>query len=226
MPIAQPAAQVPPSVVANGNGLIAGTISDGEHPFSTRVVVTRGDEQVRAFGQVTDFNCELAPGDYEVRVESSAHMRYVRHVTVRVGERTDLQVVMRTALPSRLLQRGDFVTPKEAVGFVFSEAIVQPSTQAMLDELADMMLRYPNMHVMVVGHGEVLGRAEMAQGTPDFHEHLYERRLRALADALIERGIDPDRVKIYADPLATVMAADGVDEAARRAHYQFQITER
>lgn len=62
-----------------------------------------------------------------------------------------------------------------------------PGAQPELDRVANVLNRYPDTMIRVEGHTDTVGR-------DDYNQALSERRARAVADALYQRGVNPDRI--------------------------------
>ncbi len=88
------------------------------------------------------------------------------------------------------------ITPFDTVGkefervilFDFDKATLRPEALPIIDELAELLRRYPRIRLEVQGHTDNVG-------TPEYNQRLSEARAQAVVDALVERGIDRRRLR-------------------------------
>ncbi len=88
------------------------------------------------------------------------------------------------------------ITPFDTVGkqferiilFDFDKATLRPEALPIIDELAELLKRYPRIRLEVQGHTDNIG-------TPEYNQRLSEARAQAVVDALVERGIDRRRLR-------------------------------
>lgn len=71
--------------------------------------------------------------------------------------------------------------------FDFDSAILKPGAFAEIDRVARVLNDYPQTVVRVEGHTD-------SQGTEEYNQRLSERRANAVKNALIQRGIHPQRI--------------------------------
>ncbi len=76
------------------------------------------------------------------------------------------------------------------IGFEFAKATLTPESKTELDELADMLIDYPNMHIEVEGHTDDVGSdaSNMA---------LSENRAQAVVDFLLGRKVEKERITAH-----------------------------
>ncbi len=74
------------------------------------------------------------------------------------------------------------------VSFDFDSARIKPAFRDTLDKLADIIRKYDRTVVHIVGHTDSTGPA-------DYNQRLSERRARAVYDYLVDRGVDPNRLR-------------------------------
>jgi outer membrane protein OmpA-like peptidoglycan-associated protein len=96
--------------------------------------------------------------------------------------------------------------PPATVRFGDAAAEVPGDARATLDAVADHLLRYPAVRVVVEGHTD-------GTGTPESNWRLSRQRAEAVRTALADRGVPADRMEIalYADtrPVASDDTAEG-----------------
>ena len=98
------------------------------------------------------------------------------------------------------------LTMSSEVGFDFDSAAIKPSFYSSLNKIADIMNRYPQTDIAVVGHTDSIGN-------PDYNLRLSLRRANAVADYLMDRGVDRYRLSTEGrgqlEPVATNETAAG-----------------
>jgi len=92
------------------------------------------------------------------------------------------------------------------VNFDFDRATIRPDASVILDEAASILNENSDVQVEVGGHTD-------AVGTDEYNQGLSERRARAVADYLIEKGVSASRLGTagYGEskPVADNGTADG-----------------
>jgi hypothetical protein len=71
--------------------------------------------------------------------------------------------------------------------FDSNKATIQPESKSLLDDIATALKNYPDWHLRIVGHTD-------ATGDPEDNVHLSLDRALAIEAALVERGVDPQRL--------------------------------
>jgi outer membrane protein OmpA-like peptidoglycan-associated protein len=84
--------------------------------------------------------------------------------------------------------RGLVMTLGEVV-FDVNKADLKPGGIATVDKLAAFMKEYPNRRVMIEGFTD-------STGTPEYNKGLSERRALAVRNALLDKGVESNRVDI------------------------------
>lgn len=78
-------------------------------------------------------------------------------------------------------------TFKSDVFFKVDSAVLLPGALVEMDRVANVLNRYPQTTIRVEGHTDATGQA-------DHNQALSERRAKAVADALFQRNVSPDRI--------------------------------
>ena len=73
------------------------------------------------------------------------------------------------------------------IGFEFGKATLTPESKTELDELADMLIDYPNLHIEIEGHTDDIG-SDASNLT------LSEDRAKAVVDFLRDRKVEKERI--------------------------------
>lgn len=89
-------------------------------------------------------------------------------------------------LKARETNRGVMLTMSDVM-FATGQATITPGGMLSLNKLADILKQNPNEKVLVEGHTDNVG-------SPAFNRELSQRRADAVRDALMERGVSPDRI--------------------------------
>ena len=105
----------------------------------------------------------------------------------------------------RQTDRGVVVTLGDVL-FEVGETDLLPSAAQNLDDVIELLESEPDKEIRIEGHTDSTGPAEL-------NLRLSQQRAEAVRDALIERGIDPDRLKAIGMgedfPIATNETAEG-----------------
>lgn len=92
------------------------------------------------------------------------------------------------------------------VMFSSGSAMLHPGARDKLRRVADVLNRYPQTTVQVIGHTD-------SQGTEASNDDLSRRRARSVADELIADGVNPGRVTTFgrgaSQPVATNETREG-----------------
>jgi len=103
--------------------------------------------------------------------------------------------------------------------FDFDESVLLPASYTELDRLFAQLLLYPDLHITIEGHTDNMG-------TYEYNMRLSENRARAVADYLMDKGLEVDRISYqgygYTRPLS-----DNRTDAGRRLNRRvgFRINE-
>jgi outer membrane protein OmpA-like peptidoglycan-associated protein len=108
-----------------------------------------------------------------------------------IGKKMDKQAEEISSIPGAEVKRvgeGINVTFESGVLFGYDKHNVTSDAESKLNELAEILNKYPETYVLVEGHTD-------AAGTDDYNENLSERRARAVASYLRSRNVKEGRVK-------------------------------
>jgi len=75
----------------------------------------------------------------------------------------------------------------QAIQFETGRATLKPASNAVLDQIADILLKYPDYHVSIDGHTDSIGKIETNQ-------RLSENRANACYNYLITKGVPANRM--------------------------------
>lgn len=98
------------------------------------------------------------------------------------------------------------LTMSSEVSFDFNSANIKPTFRPPLDKIADILNRYPQTQIVVVGHTDNVG-------SDQYNQDLSKRRAIAVADYLVSRGVSYQRMRTEGQgesaPRASNDTADG-----------------
>jgi outer membrane protein OmpA-like peptidoglycan-associated protein len=101
----------------------------------------------------------------------------------------DLRNAVATSEAASVQRDQDVLTAtfKSDVFFNVDSATLLPGAQPELDRVAGILNQYPQTTIRVEGHTD-------ATGPEDYNQKLSEKRARAVADALVQRNVSPQRI--------------------------------
>jgi outer membrane protein OmpA-like peptidoglycan-associated protein len=96
--------------------------------------------------------------------------------------------------------------------FRIDEYALRPAAQRNLGDVAEVLKRYPQLTIIVEGHTDSKGRKT-------YNQWLSEKRSRAVADFLVNNGVDPNRLQVVgygqSRPVATNETYEGRERNRR-----------
>lgn len=95
------------------------------------------------------------------------------------------------------------------ITFAFDRADIQPQFQPVLDDIGRTLSEYNQTTVQVVGHADSVG-------SDSYNLALSERRARSVADALVQRGVGPNRIYVVGRGESQPIASNDTDEGRAR----------
>ena len=107
----------------------------------------------------------------------------------------------------------------EGVTFYSGSDRLTEHAKEILDGVAEQLLRYPTVHVLVVGHTDNVGSA-------DYNKKLSLRRAQAVARYLVSRGVDAARLRYTGKGEAEPRASNATPEGrALNRRVEFIVTQ-
>ncbi len=107
----------------------------------------------------------------------------------------------------------------EGVTFYTGSDRLTENAKAILDGVAEQLLRYPTVHVLVVGHTDNVGSAA-------YNKQLSLRRARAVARYLVSRGVEAARLRYAGKGEAEPRASNATPEGrALNRRVEFIVTQ-
>jgi outer membrane protein OmpA-like peptidoglycan-associated protein len=175
-------------------GQLRGRVTNPEgQPVTATVRLTSAahgsivDADIEGPGQ---FNAKLPHGEYTMDVVAEGYLAKQRLVAVSPGQVQSVDVVL-TKKPTAShvsIGKGEIVV-KGVIHFGTNNADIRPDSQQLLDEVADILIRTPQIkRVRIEGHTDNRGNA-------DKNLQLSKDRAAAVMAYLIKCGIDPARLQ-------------------------------
>lgn len=173
-----------------------------------KVYWDREIQNIRYYTEEYNFMIVLANGESQTFIGTSEG---IVDFLIEDGVKTDLlvelQQVVRTNDTLSLREEVDGVIVNFGnVLFDFDKATIRKEFEKGLDQIAEVLKKYPKLDIVVSGHTDSIGN-------PSYNQRLSELRAKAIADYLLQRGISQDRISYigYGDtkPIASNATAEG-----------------
>jgi len=130
----------------------------------------------------------------------------------------EMQKVLKDDAEVRREGEGIVINFKEKVLFAFNSADLGGNAQANLSKLVDVLNRYPNTNIQVIGHTDSIG-------TASYNQTLSERRANSVVSYLQNHNIASSRLSAkgmgQTDPIASNSTEEG---RAQNRRVEFVIT--
>ena len=107
-----------------------------------------------------------------------------------IGHELDKQEKELNEIPNTTVTREEdklVVTMSDAILFDINSAALKPPAMQTLDQMADVMVRYPESDIIVAGHTD-------STGTEKYNQDLSERRAKSVKNYLISKGVAVQRI--------------------------------
>jgi len=96
------------------------------------------------------------------------------------------------------------------VEFDFDKAVVKPKYYKPIEELSDVMNKYPDLKIVVEGHTDNIGTAK-------YNEGLSQRRAEAIKEVMVKKfQVDETRIKAKGYGLSQPIASNATREGRQR----------
>ena len=124
--------------------------------------------------------------------QEMADQKEAELVEVKANAQRDKEVISRQEMQLKELQakktdRGMVITLGDVL-FSSGKAVLQPGGMRNVQKLADFMKQYPQHKILIEGYTD-------SQGSNSLNQDLSERRANAVRAALVDKGINPDRIE-------------------------------
>ncbi len=123
--------------------------------------------------------------------------------------------------PKRVEVKKEKIQVNEKIHFDFNKATIKPDSYNLLDEIADVILKHPELKkISIEGHTDSIG-------TPKYNLKLSKERATAVRDYLVNKGVEPDRLVTEGFGLERPIADNETEEGrAQNRRVEFNIIER
>jgi outer membrane protein OmpA-like peptidoglycan-associated protein len=163
----------------------------------------------------------VPPGPLKFAVDAPGYFTAVAEVSVRAREEAQARMLLnkRPAQPNVTVY-GKEIKLKKQVHFQHDSADILPDSQGIIEELADLMVKRPDIkNVEVQGHTDDTGAAA-------YNLRLSQSRAQAVVDAIASHGVDSSRMtaKGYGQEKPLVPNTTETNRAKNR-RVQVMITE-
>jgi outer membrane protein OmpA-like peptidoglycan-associated protein len=166
---------------------------------------------------------EVEAGQYTVAVEADGHMRRgAREVTVTPRQQTTVELTLRRTPRQALVRiQGNRIQILRPVHFRLDSAEIDPDSHALLEQVADVLLRNPDMcRLQIQGHTD-------SSGGREHNMTLSQQRAESVMAFLVQTGVTADRLAAQGfgpeRPVSPNITAAG---RSRNRRVEFHITER
>lgn len=195
-----------------GNGVAGATVTLAG---PTERTITSG-----AGGQVVVE--ELPPGTYQVKVDADGYLLKQEERDVVANQTTSANVALSKRPKQASAQiRGKQITIRRQVNFATSSAEILPSSDGLLSEIADILLRNPDLKLL-----EIRGHTD-DRGGVDFNMRLSQERAEAVREWLIRAGVEPHRLQaVGLGPTRPLVPNITAANRAKNRRVEFVILER
>jgi len=127
-----------------------------------------------------------------------------------IGAYMDKQEQQLRQVETASVQRNQDVitaTFKSDLFFDFDSADLKPGAYSEVDRVASVLNDFPQTTILVEGHTD-------ASGSVEYNQKLSERRAQSVKNALVQRGVDPQRIEAVGYGKSQIISSD--DAANRR----------
>ncbi len=133
---------------------------------------------------------DLPPGSYSARTEAEGYLLRVQPLEIAAREDTSLEVVLITK-PRKPLARiaGKNIRIRRQVNFATDSAEILPSSDPLLSEVADLIVRNPHLELI-----EIQGHTDNRGGRAH-NKTLSTERAAAVRAWLVSHGVDSSRLE-------------------------------
>ena len=167
-------------------GMLTGRIAgpSGDALPATVFLRGAGELQFEVDPLTGEFSEQVEIGEYTVTVVADGHVSDRQQIDI-AGQITHSPVLDSLPEEQAAVLRGDRIhLSGERIRFEDNEDELEPASEELLDQVAELLLQYPDINIQVGAHTDDRGSVELT-----------EAQAQAVADHLIERGVDPERVE-------------------------------
>jgi outer membrane protein OmpA-like peptidoglycan-associated protein len=137
------------------------------------------------------YNAKLAPGDWMIEANAAGYQSKPKTITVVAGQPQNVEIVLTKKKPtvSHVTLGKNEIVIKGTIHFGTNNAELRPDGEQILDEVADVMAKHPEIKlVRVEGHTD-------NRGSPEKNLQLSKARAAAVVAYLVKVGVAPSRLE-------------------------------
>ena len=157
------------------------------------------------------FSTELPTGSYRFIFKSKEYKQKIKTVIIPDNYSRE-ELVFNVELIPLGVTTGKYITIK-SIFFGFDNYSLSKESKIELERLYNLMMKYPSLHIEVIGHTDALGSSE-------YNKKLSIKRAQSAINYLIEKGINQSKFVVKGvgknQPLAINTNPDGSDNPEGR----------
>ena len=162
--------------------LLVSAVDNQDNPVPTAVW------QIKALGlenQPAGTSVDLRPGEHRVLVSAPGYKPVVRNIVVTSETEEVVQLVME---PSKAEVKAERIDINESVFFELNSDVIKDESDQLMDDVAAIMVAHIEITMLrIEGHTD-------SRGDDEFNKDLSQRRAEAVKAALVERGVEAERL--------------------------------
>ena len=158
-------------------------------------------------------------GDYRVRVEANGYLIQLVEFEVQPRETATPQIILLKKAATAMVKRvANELALTQQVAFEPNSAQIAPSSERLLREIADLLLRNRELtRIEIQGHTD-------DSGGPELNQTLSQARAEAVRDWLVRAGIDANRLQARGyGQTKPLRANDTPENRAKNRRVQFIV---
>ncbi|QRK05675.1 OmpA family protein [Archangium violaceum] len=133
---------------------------------------------------------EVTPGEYTVDVIAPGFLAQTRRVLLSGGNAQPLEFALVRAPKKKLVkEKNDRLELLKPLRFPQGKAAPLPGGNVLLQQLVDTLVRRPIQRIRIEGH------TDNQEGEESERKQLSEERAKAVAELLVQAGVDPARIE-------------------------------
>ena len=161
-------------------------VKSGEEERQKILLAARENEAHKAISQAREAQAQASAAQAQAEAARNEAQTAAAQMAQAQAEKQQLASQLADLKTSET-SRGIVLTMNDVL-FDTGEADLKPGAGRSLDEIANFLQEHPERHVQVEGFTD-------SQGPDEYNRELSQRRADAVAQAIIARGVDQDRVK-------------------------------
>ena len=166
-------------------------------------------------------------GDYTVTAENAQYITASQDASITADGVTEKLQFALERIPQPVVIDTPIIDIPVRVGtkvvlhnlrFATNKTYILPESEGALEELSAFMREHPTVSILITGHTDNIGSDEANQ-------RLSEGRANAVRDALIKRGVTPERIEAEGKGESEPVASNDTEEGrAKNRRVEFTIT--